>query len=340
MTSTISINSWASVLQTAPKWEGLLVGNGGSIALHPRFSYPSLLVAAIGAGHLPTTQPLFQTLQGGTTNFEYVLLALSHAIEVGKALQTPTAPAQRAYTEVRQALIDTIDSVHCVHSVVQPDLVRVAAFAKSFETIVTFSYDLTLYWAMLEGNNRYGTWFKDGFVNARTFDPNWQRLRTPHNATGATLVFFGHGSLILGTDMAGNETKLVTGSSPNLFSAIAAHWQYGGIAPLFISEGTSPEKLQAIRRSPYLSTVYDHVLADFGGKSVVVYGLSFDTNDEHLLMALAKAPPKEIAVSVYNPAGAGAQSFCHHVLSQTRRWLPMTTVLFFDASSSGCWNNP
>ena len=269
------------------------------------------------------------------------MLALSHATEVGLALRTPTAAATNAYAEVRQALIDTVNAVHCTHTNVQVDLARIAAFSKAFKTIVTLNYDLTVYWAMLEGNSQYGNWFKDGFVGpGQSFDPGWARLRTPFNATGTSLVFFGHGSLILGTSLSGSESKIVTAGSPNLFAAIANQWQNGGLAPLFVSEGTSAQKLQAIRRSPYLSTVHHQVLSSFGNKNLVAYGLSFAANDEHVLQALSKAPPAKLAVSVHQPQGPAAQPFCHHVLAQTATWLPNTTVEFFDASSSGCWNNP
>jgi hypothetical protein len=341
MAARIPISTWAKLLDSAEPWHGLLVGNGGSIALHAGFSYGSLFSAAATANRLPTTQPLFASLLGGTTDFEYVLLALSHATEVGTALGTPTTASSNAYAEVRQALIDTVNAVHCVHTSVHSDLVRVASFAKKFETIVTLNYDLTFYWAMLAGNSQYGTWFKDAFVGpGQTFDPAWARLRSPYNASGTSLVFYGHGSLILGTSQYGNESKVVAGASPSLIAAITSQWQSGGLAPLFVSEGTSSQKLQAIRRSPYLSTVYNHVLTSFSNKNVVAYGLSFAPNDEHVLEALSKARPSRLAVSVHQPQGAAAQPFCHRVLAQTKAWLPGTTVEFFDASSSGCWNNP
>ena len=314
----IPIAPWTTISNR--RWRALLVGNGGSIALHRHFNYTSLHADAVAAGRLPTTRSLFTALQGGT-DFEFVLLALAHATTVGQVLGTATQTAEAAYQEVRSALIDTVKAIHCDHSAVQPGLVKIADYARSFDTIVTFNYDLTLYWTMLVGNDQYGRWFKDGFVNGSLFDANWRRLRSPHGAAGTTLVFFGHGSLILGKDLAGVERKLVAGNSPDLLSAITSQWRNGGHQPLFVSEGTTEEKLRAIRRSHYLSTVYDDVLTDFGDKNVVVYGLSFGSNDTHLLNALAKAPPAALAISVHNPTGPGAQPFCHHVLAAVRQAL-------------------
>ena len=335
----IHIRTWAEV-SAGTKWHGLLVGNGGSIALHPAFDYASLHAAAVHAGRLPKTQNLFAALPGGTTNFESVMLALSHATTVGLVLGTPTAPATDAYDEVRRALIETIETVHCTHAEVQDDLAKIAFFSKQFETVVTFNYDLTLYWAMLEANDLHGQWFKDGFVDERAFKHvGWQTLRRPYGTEGTTLVFFAHGSLILGRDPSGRESKVVTGSSPNLFCAIAANWKNGGVTPLFVSEGTAAEKRAAIRRSRYLSVVYDDVLTDFEGRNVVVYGLSFAANDVHLLEALAKAPPAQLAVSVHCAQEGSAQVFCHQVLADVRQVLPDLNVSFFDAASPDCWNN-
>jgi hypothetical protein len=111
------------------------------------------------------------------------------------------------------------------------------------------------------------------------------------------------------------------------------------LTPLFVSEGTAAQKLQAIRRSAYLSTVYNEVLTSFAHQNIVAYGLSFAANDEHILQALSRSPPAKLAVSVYQPYTQHGESFCHHVLAQTKTRLPTTTVEFFDASSSGCWNN-
>ena len=61
----VPISTWATLGASAGPWQGLLVGNGGSIALHQGFSYGSLFSAAAAANRLPTTQPLFAALLGG-----------------------------------------------------------------------------------------------------------------------------------------------------------------------------------------------------------------------------------------------------------------------------------
>ena len=83
-----------------------------------------------------------------------------------------------------------------------------AEFMKRFETVLSLNYDLLVYWAMLKGNDEYGNWFKDGFIDEGRFDNDYEVLREPLGAERATLVFYPHGNLILATDLIGDEVKL------------------------------------------------------------------------------------------------------------------------------------
>lgn len=339
MTEEVDIKKWAELAKI--DWKSLLLGNGASVALHSGFCYTSLHGVAKTSNSLPTTDPLFAEF--GTTDFESVLLACWHAHLVNSALDNPSPEVDAAYEEVRSALIDAVIAVHPDHSTIQDSLERVGKFASDFETVVTLNYDITLYWAMMLFNESNGQWFKDAFLH-QEFEPTWQWLRSPYGGTkGATIVFYGHGSLILGRNVLGGEVKLaatVGGVHSDLLTTIAEAWTAGTHVPLFVSEGDSASKLAAIRRSPYLSAVYNAVLTELGER-VVVYGLSFSANDKHILNALKKKPPQLMAVSVYTgQAKKEQQSYAHRVLAQTKRLLPTTHVVFFDSASPGCWNNP
>jgi hypothetical protein len=339
----IQIAQWANLKHIS--WDSLLIGNGASIALHLGFSYPSLYNVAVMAGSLPNTVPIFQSL--GTNDFEYVLLACWHANLVNTALGKPSPVITSAYDEVRDALIAAVNQTHCMPVAINTQLVNVANFASSFKTIVTYNYDLTLYWAMMEFNNANGNWFKDGFING-AFDSQWQRLRQPINSQRTTMVFYAHGSLMLARDIHGNEIKLggktnAPGAQTALLNSIIQAWQTGTHTPIFVSEGTATEKLRSIRRSPYLISVYDDVLSQASqiGDSVVVYGLSFSPNDQHVIDALKKSSPKKLAISVFTGVpDAQQQAFCHHISGILAAHLPSTQILFFDSQSSGCWINP
>ena len=109
----------------------------------------------------------------------------------------------------------------------------------------------------------------------------------------------------------------------------------------FVSEGTAQQKLASIRRSHYLSFVYDHILPDLG-PNLVVYGFAFAENDTHILEALATARLKRMAVSVFTgTADNQVDAYCLEVEATLAEHLPNVDVTFVDSSSPGFWlNNP
>ena len=271
-----------------------------------------------------------------------MLLACWYAEHVNAALGSPSADISAAYAEVRTALVEAVHSVHPIHADVAADLQRMGAFASVFPTVVSLNYDLTLYWAMLLFNAANGSWFKDAFHGGE-FQTDWEYLRRPYGpAGGATLVFYPHGSLAVARNYLGDETKLAVGagSAGDLLDTITRRWASGHYVPVFVSEGTSQQKVAAIRRSHYLTNVYEEVLPALG-EGLVVYGWSFDERDQHVLDAIAANKPKRMAVSVFTGQPDGdQQAFCHQVLKAAGRSLPATDVTFFDSRSPGCWNNP
>lgn len=322
------------------KWEGLLIGNGGSIALHEGFGYTSLYDEAVKTGRLAVSQPLFEKVGDKvTTNFEQILQLLHYGIIAQELLEGDASKMRVAHDEIRTALIWAVKETHCDRKSVEERLRFVSKFVQKFRTVVTFNYDLTLYWAILAANNEIGVWFKDCFIERGQFRDDWSSLRKPLRADGTTLLFYGHGNLILARDKFGEEIKIAA-EGGDLLSKITSKWENEGYSPLFITEGTAPQKLKAIRRSKYLSIVYNEVLTSFEGKDVVVYGLSFQRNDRHILEALKKGPPKTVAVSIYRPDTNDAKPQMDKIRIEIKEYCPNTAVVFFDASDEGCWCHP
>ena len=195
------------------------------------------------------------------------------------------------------------------------------------------NYDLMLYWAAMWNNvDGFGRWFKDGFITAdgkATLRDDWQVLRQPYQADGATLYFYPHGNLCLGTEAEGSEIKIAAGGE-NLLQTITEQWEQGAVTPLFVSEGTTAHKLAAIRRSNYLSRVHIEVLGSLGG-AVAFYGLGFWPQDEHLIQRATKRA-KTVAVSIYR----GDPSLIDRA-SRALKNAGVENITFFDAESSGAW---
>lgn len=330
----IHIDSWENI--SKQNWDALLLGNGASIAIHKDFAYPRLRDIADARGLLANTAALFERL--GTSDFEHVLLAYWYAEQVNETLGTPSTEISSAYLEVRKALIEAVHSVHPAHAHVSEELDLVGDFISRFPTVVSLNYDLTLYWTMLLFNAKHGYWIKDAFEHGE-FQSNWESLREPRWPTkGSTLIFYPHGNLSLARNCTGQEIKIATSyGSVDLLETITGEWSSGSCVPVFVSEGSYEEKVTAIRRSAYLTNVYEKALPKLG-ESLVVYGWSFGDRDQHILDKILTHPLKRMAVSVYTGQSvAKQQAFCHHVRKAVGQGV---AVQFFDAQSPGCWNNP
>ena len=315
----------------------LLLGNGASIAVSDRFNYKSLYEKAQLA---KAERAVFDALS--TCDFERVLRALAETDTVSAALGR-RCDTRATLEKVRRALITVVQSTHPEPEKVRDALSTAAVFSQRFDTIVSFNYDLLVYWMLMAANaNDQVHRFKDCFDGNGTFIGNkWSTYReslAPYKRT--TLVFYAHGAAFLAqTD--GSEVKL-SGDAGGLADVIARRW-IGGDLPLFVSEGDADSKLSVIGASDYLRTVFFDVLPKaVKGRNIVAYGLGFKNNDKHIVAALAKAPPKRLAVSVWGASEVDRQNEVLRIEALLRKQIPETEtqIDFFDASSAGCWIHP
>lgn len=312
--------------------DGLLLGNGASMAVHGGFGYANLFEEAVRLGNVnQQVQKVFDSFN--TTDFELVLRRLWHATLVNEALQVTPGPVELAYKSVRTALIATIRSTHVSHADAKPHLELIFPFMQRFKTVVSLNYDLIVYWAAMLGNNSLGLWFKDAFVRD-SFRDDWETVRQPYRAEGATLFFYPHGNLVLGRTSLDGERKIAGGASNDLLEAILQQWAEGKASPIFVCEGTAEHKKKSIESSSYLQTVYREIIPKFG-ESLVIYGWSLSEQDEHIVNRLRHAGLSRVAVSVRNNDLKFAQR-----VEDLMKEQGIGDVAFFDSASPGCWNNP
>jgi hypothetical protein len=273
-----------------------------------------------------------------TADFELVLQMLWHASKINQALEIPDDRTTRAYKDVREALIGVVQAIHVPHNEVLDRLGRAAAFMSRFSTVLSLNYDVLVYWAMLVGNEDAPNRFKDCFLSTK-FQQDWEPFREPYGTNNkATLVFYPHGCLALAADLAGTESKIHADVGGALLETVFQRWRAGNTAPVFVSEGTTEQKLAAVHRSPYLSTVYKEVLPDLG-ESVVVFGWSLQDNDDHLLHALCcDGVPSRFAVAV-NPSATNLNEKEATIRRKLTDRLGANEfeLTLFDRSSPGCW---
>lgn len=101
------LENWSNIDADGP-WRCLLVGNGASMAVWPRFQYPTLLDQA---GLSDEDLLLFDALNG-TRNFEVVLNGLRVSRLVCDQLQHDSDEVEERYRTIKEALIRAVNNVH------------------------------------------------------------------------------------------------------------------------------------------------------------------------------------------------------------------------------------
>lgn len=319
----------------------LIIGNGASVALHQKFRFDSLKEEAEKLRLFnEDISKLF--IEFDTSDFELILRLVWHAKLVNKHLGIIDQKIDSAYENIKEALIKVVKEVHCEHSDIADQLPQLYQFTKQFRTVVSLNYDLILYWILMYGNrNEDGHRFKDCFQGSGLFRNNWQDLRNPiRKEKEVTLSLYQHGNLSIFRDAKNTETKVQRGDFEGLLEVITSQWEDNKI-PLFVAEGTGTKKLESIKSSPYLSTIFYEVLPDLITQkaNLVIYGWSLGKQESHLVKQIFKNKQSgKVAISIFQ----NNQEECHRIyrLIKNEKVAPNIEIEFFDSQSSGCWNNP
>ena len=335
-----AIKDWAEIKDDYENGN-LIIGNGASVALHQKFRFDSLKEEAEKLRLFnDDISKLF--IEFDTSDFELILRLVWHAKLVNKHLGIIDQKIDSAYENIKEALIKVVKEVHCEHSDIADQLPQLYQFTKQFRTVVSLNYDLILYWILMYGNrNEDGHRFKDCFQGSGLFRNNWQDLRNPiRKEKEVTLSLYQHGNLSIFRDAKNTETKVQRGDFEGLLEVITSQWEDNKI-PLFVAEGTGTKKLESIKSSSYLSTIFYEVLPDLITQkaNLVIYGWSLGKQESHLVKQIFKNKQSgKVAISIFQ----NNQEECHRIyrLIKNEKVAPNIEIEFFDSQSSGCWNNP
>lgn len=262
----------------------LLLGNGFSIGLHRGFAYGSLYERCAKKLFKLDDIQLFEGFR--TTNFERVLGMLSAARQVNNILGIDTKPVVDRHEAIRLALVEAVQVIHPRKASIGVDTyVRLVTFLTEFDGIFTTNYDLLLYWAIMENTNRFVDFFFDGGV----FDPTDVEVRSPKIG-----VYYLHGSLFLYREFGRTHKQ-----SSHLGHLLDELGEYitSRRTPVFVSEGTSEDKLTAIMSNGYLSFCFDQLTRVEGG--LTIHGFSMADNDIHIVDAINASKIRKVAYGIY-----------------------------------------
>jgi hypothetical protein len=317
------LEDWSGIKDSF-KHTSLLLGNGASRAVWDPFGYASLYDKACGMSDRPLStesRALFDFLDH-TRNFEQVLglLGASQQVVAGLSM-VDQGEILACYENVRDALIESVHAVHLPWATsLASNLMAIKAEFSNYDRIFTTNYDLIPYWAIMSGDGPAS--FKDFFVDGGIFDGSLP-------AGNRIPVYYLHGALHLFKDSEKQTRKHLRTDFVNLLDLFKDSFS-NGRTPLFVSEGTSADKMRSIRDSDYLSFAFDSLTSYRAPGPVVVFGHRLDPIfDDHLLQALHPNSPRRAAVSVY---ASSSEEIAACQLELKDR-LPAWQLSFFDSAS-------
>ena len=284
---TGELEDWTT-LNSRISFPELLLGNGASLAVWRKFAYFSLFDEAQTTQNRPlsaTELSVFRALD--TSSFEQVLSALKNSIRVNAALTINSSSPRHRYFAIKEALIHAVRAVHIPWSQMQASsLTRINRALSQYQTVYSGNYDLLNYWAVMQAPQAFEEMFRGA---DSTFD-----LGNHARQSNATRMLYLHGGMQLVKNIDGS-TRLLNSSESTLMASFAIN-QLGDI-PLFVNEGSSADKLKAIRSSDYLSFCYNQLAQP--KHALCIFGHNLAAQDQHLVQALLKSGVKTLAISIY-----------------------------------------
>lgn len=324
----------------------LLIGNGFSMAYdHKIFSYNALynFIDSLEDNFL---SKLFGIIK--TKNFEFVMQQLDNFIELIEAFGSDDFlldKVRKASTELKNSLIDAVDSLHPEHvfKISDKESETCAKFLSGYldsnGSIFSTNYDLLLYWVLMRNNLKEHV---DGFGRDREDDendfstePEYSELRWGSNKN-AQNTFYLHGALPL-FDTGIHIEKEEYDSSGYLLENIERRMKNSEY-PIFVAAGNGEEKLSHILHNRYLTYCYESLCSIEG--SLVTFGFNFGEYDQHIIDAINIAAKQGKRVgnklfSIY--IGVYSEEDRKHI--EKIRKLFKCKVNLFDAKSVNVWRD-
>ncbi len=338
-----SLLSYSEVLAETDESRHLLLGNGFSISCRPNvFTYGRLFDRA-DFGNLARVREAFDVL--GTKNFEALIRAL-RSFAMLASVYAPGAPEANAKAAgdadaLREVLVGAVANSHPdrPHDIVSAEYLRCREFIRGYKSINTLNYDLLLYWALMQDNLGDDKISCDDGFRKPAGDPMADYVSWDPDNSKTPTVRYLHGALHLFD--TGKEMKKFTwvNTQVPLIKQIRAALNQD-FYPVFVSEGTSDEKVERIRHNDYLCKMYRSFTEIKG--ALVVFGHSLDASDDHIFQDRIGRHGKtsQLYVSLHgDPTSEANQGIIRRAtaLSNLRRGKWQLNVKYFDADSASVW---
>lgn len=317
----------------------LLLGNGFSMAYDDDiFSYNALYTFIQTLDDELLTK-LFNVVK--SKNFELIMQQLDNFLELIETFDPESAlnpMVTSASQRLKESLINAIETLHPEHVFKMPEEKAevCSAFFNHFlqknGQIFTTNYDLLLYWVLM----RKGVNSIDGFGRDKEkaekgepvsfSDLRWGRNKDEQN------IHYLHGALHL-FDTGIEVIKEEYDSKNFIMEKVKGRIEMKQY-PVFVTAGSSEEKLEHIMHNHYLSYCFDQ-LSSIGG-SLIVFGFGFGDYDGHIIEAINRASRQTIGKKLWSIyIGVNSDRGLKHIESISSRF--ECKVNIFDAKTAPVW---
>lgn len=305
----------------------ILLGNGFSINLCNRLSYRSLF-DLFKENKSPELIQLFTKLK--TTNFEFVIEMLNNTVLVNDIYAVDNSVYPSIVEELKKGLIEAIGTTHPLYKEIVPETFRSLSIELSrFGHIFTTNYDVFLYKIILAYNELLelklieGIRYKDDFCE----EVGPHHLRLSYFYEECKVIHYLHGSLFIYNE---NFTyKFRKGGEADEYIRLLNREIQHGNFPLFVAEGSSSDKSNAISNNYYLTNCLNSLKQ--ATRQLMVYGFSFQNSDKHITDTINNSGVIEIFISVY--VGSKTQGELEKEATYFRNLFPNKSVVLYNSRS-------
>lgn len=268
----------------------LLLGNGFSIAYSKdRFSFTSLLERAVEKNVIKENGNIHQVFkQINTKDFEFIIKTLEDSSKVLSIYDNQNSCIKEMSNDsirLKKFLVDVITNNHPEKSTVIDDdaYKNTMDFLKDYGVIYTLNYDLLLYWTLMKykDNPKYEQ-YTDGFTRDLKTEDECHFIT--HNSRKK--IHYLHGCLCFFDNHTTINKKIYKEDQPlkdQILQSLESNFY-----PVFVSEGSSHQKLTKILHNIYLNSCYRSLQTK--GKVIVIYGTYLKQNDTHIQDAIIENP--------------------------------------------------
>lgn len=330
----IGISDWADI-KADFKGADLLLGNGFSMNLSPKFSYTKLFSAFLNTCP-PVYKKVFQDFK--TTNFELIMQKLLGASTVNQIFNWYNVRICDAIPRLKNGLIKAIKDVHpdvgrMSREVSWQRLEDISKQLDEFNDVFTLNYDLLMYKILMITWERHNqdnavTLYGDNFC--KKVSKGWQQfIDCQANLKNFKYVYYLHGALFLFKRQ--NVTCKICGGGrdANLMTTIRNEIHSNNL-PIFVSEGSSEEKIEAISNSEYLRFALKKL--QMANRRLVIFGASLDDPDAHIRDAVTNSVAREpVAYAIY--VGNRPENELRKEIRNIQARIYLRDVQFFDSST-------